>query len=437
MKRIDTQASLRIAVLMEMLEDVSRARGPEEAIRAYASRIQRVRPLDAFVEVVVGPGAGLGPGEFKLSRWFVADPALPGTTPAPATDPARDFDPADPPVHRGGLIGDVVARHEPQLIHALSLAADPVLGPIAPEMGSCLAVPVFTDGLVQEWWLLFRRDPEGYTLADLEDDLLISNLFGAMTANLQAVQQIRVLIQRLQDQFEEVARVQQSLLPARLPELPGATFATSYLTSDQAGGDYYDFFPLPGARLGVFVGDVSGHGPGAATVMARLHAILHCSDLSLGPAKVLAFVNTHLARTTSQGGYVTCLLGILDPAARSFTYASAGHPAPRVRDPLGRVHAMGGPPAGMPLGIIDEPYGLEEAAVALHPGQTVAIYTDGLYESFNDDRAMLGVEGLDAAIAASSGQPQDVVDAMHAAVFAHTGKRARDDDQTIVVFRID
>lgn len=433
MNRIDTQGSLRIAVLMEMLEEVSRARSPEDAVRAYASRIRRVRPFDAFVEVVVGPRAGLCPGEFKLARWFVDNSAAHSSL----ADLTGDVELDALPARRGGLIGDIVARHDPQLIHALDLAADPVLGPIAPEMGACLAVPVFTDGRVQEWWLMFRREPDGYTLGDLEDDLLIGNLFGAMTSNLEAVQQIRVLLARLREQFEEVARVQQSLLPARLPELPGAEFATSYLTSDQAGGDYYDFFPLPAGRLGVFVGDVSGHGPGAATVMARLHAILHCSDLSLGPAKVLEFVNAHLARTTIQGGYVTCLLGVLDTAARTFTYASAGHPAPRVRDPDGRVHAMGGPPAGMPLGIIDEPYRLEEAAVALHPGQTVAVYTDGLNESFDDARTMLGVEGLDVAISRSSGAPQDVVDAMHAAVFAHTGRRARVDDQTLVVFRVE
>jgi sigma-B regulation protein RsbU (phosphoserine phosphatase) len=432
-KRVPTRDSLRIAVLMEMLEEMSQARGPEDAVRAYARRIRRVRPMDAFVEVVVGPRAGLKPGEFKVARSLRAA----DLSAYDLSALARHVEIEPLPVQRGGVVGDIVSRSEPQLIHDLSTGRDPVLGEHAAGMGSCLAVPIFTAGIVQEWWLMFRRGATAYDLSDLEDDLLIGNLFGAMTANLEAVEQIRGLIARLQEQFEEVARVQQSLLPAALPDIPGASFATSYLTSDQAGGDYYDFFPLGDGRVGVFVGDVSGHGPGAATVMARLHAILHCSDLRAGPAAVLSFVNAHLARTTTQGGYVTGLLGVLDAPARRFTYASAGHPAPRVRDAAGTVRALGGPVTAMPIGIIDEPYAVEEAGVDLAPGQTVAIYTDGLSESFSPERTMLGVDGLDRAIGGAGPTPQDVVDAVHAAVFAHTGKRTRDDDQTLVVFRVD
>jgi sigma-B regulation protein RsbU (phosphoserine phosphatase) len=289
---------------------------------------------------------------------------------------------------------------------------------------------------VLNWNFQFKRDPEGFTEKDLEEQLLQVNLFGSMTKNLVSLEQNRKLNARLQAQFEEVARVQQALLPKANPQIPGLVFATSYLTSEQAGGDYYDFFELSGGRWGILIADVAGHGPGAATVMAMLHAILHAHPgINDGPAAVLEYANERLYAAQMEQSFVTAIFAVYDPATRVMTYARAGHPPLRIKDTrTGEVCVVTGD-GGVPLGILERE-GLEQHEVRLVPGQTVVFYTDGITEAFDGDRRMFGTDGLDAALKKCTGEPDCVVDSVHAALFEHTGSRSRDDDQTLVVFKV-
>lgn len=428
-KRVDTSLSLRVAILLEMLEEVSRAEAPEQAVASYAARIRKIRPMDAFVGVSV---RNLEPGQYKLTRLYRGEEI--GGKGASTTNPWKEW--ASIPAHTGGFIGEAIARQEPQLIHNLDVRHDPALGDHLADMGSCLVVPLFDGGQILNWSFMLRRGAESYRLEDLEDNLLTGNLFGAMTKSLVVRGQLRATNERLQKQFQEVARVQQSLLPASLPDIPGIKFATSYLTSEEAGGDYYDFFELADGRLGILIADVSGHGPGAATVMAMLHAILHAyPQIQDGPASVLRFANKRLAAAKVEGGFVTAVFGVLDPKTRRFTVARAGHPLPRLKGADGHVSDINGVGA-LPMGIVEDGYDISECSVTLSKGQTVVLYTDGITESFDDQRRMFGIEGLDAALEKCSGDPDCVVDTVYKSLFAHTGKMTRDDDQTLVVFRI-
>lgn len=427
---IDTSRSLRIAILMEMLEDVSKALGAEEAVQAYARRIRRVRPLDAFYALSV---EALPRGQFRITRTLRAE-SVGGRgvlTPEPS-----DAELASLPIHSSGFFAQIVARPDPQLYQQLKLASDPVLGPALAEMGSCVAVPQFQRGRITDWSILFRREPTGYSFEDLEDDLLIINLLGSMVQNLESVQRIGSLHQQLHDQFAEVARVQRALLPASLPDHPGLTFAASYLTSGQAGGDYYDFLPRPDGSILVFIADVSGHGPAAATVMAMLHAILHaCPCLDNGPAAILRFANSHLARSSIDGSHVTAVMAQVHPAASHITIARAGHPLPRLRSLSGAVRPLEGP-AAPPMGIIADGFDSTDYTLPLAPGDTVVLFTDGLPEGENARGEQFGIPRLDAAISSSSGAPDAVVQAIHNDIAAFTGRASRDDDQTLVVIHV-
>ncbi len=106
--------------------------------------------------------------------------------------------------------------------------------------------------------------------------MMMGNLIGAITRNLVALKEVERLNKVLTAQFEEVARVQQSLLPEKLPDIPSLAVATSYLTSDQAGGDYYDFLPMPGKSPRDSGCGCIGAWSRRATIMAMLRAILHC-----------------------------------------------------------------------------------------------------------------------------------------------------------------
>jgi sigma-B regulation protein RsbU (phosphoserine phosphatase) len=133
-------------------------------------------------------------------------------------------------------------------------------------------------------------------------------------------------------ELESVAAAQRMLLPARLPEAPGLDLAVAYRPARQAGGDLYDFLPLPGGGLGVFVADVTGHGAAAALLAAVVHGMVRACPHAGSPADLLAFINDWLTvgERDWHGRFVTAFYGVYDPATRTLTYANAGHPTPRL-----------------------------------------------------------------------------------------------------------
>lgn len=441
MVEIDTSNSQRLAILMEMLEDVSRASSPQAAVQAFASRFWRIRRADKLLAVSV---RNMPEGQYKITRRtrvVLRDGEY--TQESVNVNPWSQWH--ELPSHSGGFIGEVIAGGVPRLFHNLDLADDPVIGAETVGMGSCVAVPSFDRGETLNWTFQFRREPDFYTLEALEDALLTGNLFGSITRSLVALEENRRLTERLHRQFDEVARVQQSLLPKQLPKIPGIRFATSYLTSEQAGGDYYDFFDLPGGRLGIVIADVSGHGPGAATVMAMLHAMIHAypgDPDSISPAGVVRFANTRLVEASLDGSFVTAFVGLFDPKTLELRYCNAGHPPPRIKDrDSGVVRALEGE-STFPLGIMNDMQ-TPESTVQLRRGQTLVLYTDGIPESRPPERPgvlaprpMFAEEGIDRALTKCTGHAECVVDSIHTALYEHTGERTRADDQTLVVMEL-
>ncbi len=438
--------STRLDLMLEMLEVISRQTEPNEAVRHFSARMRELSGHHGAVAISL---RGLEPGEYKITRLFGIEPPAKileaagngelrpaaGEDPATfATNPWRDWQRM--PTLRGGFLGELIAQQRPQVLSGLAVQDDPVLGDALAEMGSALVTPVFDGGEMLNWLFTFRREPEGYSQADLENQMLITNLFGSMTRNLVWAQRAQALNDALQAQFEEVARVQQSLLPERNPEIPGVTIATSYLTSDQAGGDYYDFFELRDGRWGFLIADVSGHGAGAATIMAMLHAILHgYPNLHDGPARVLKHANDRLIAARMSSSFVTAIFAVYDPRRRELIYSRAGHPPPVIKDRRsGAVRLLEGA-GSLPLGVLPE-FEPREETVKLQPGETVVLYTDGVTEEFDDQRRMFGTEGLLEAISDCSGQPDCIVDSVHGALYRHTGRRSRRDDQTLVVMSV-
>src|SRR5205807_171916 len=105
---------------------------------------------------------------------------------------------------------------------------------------------------------------------------------------------------------------------------------------------------------GILIADVSGHGTPAAVMMAITHSIAHtCDDEPMPPSKLMNFVNRHLSEryTNGTGTFVTAFYGVLDPAIRELTYATAGHPSPRLRRRDGMVQPVAIDRGGLPLGI--------------------------------------------------------------------------------------
>lgn len=425
-KRVETSDNPRVGTLLELVRETSRASSPRDVAAAFGRHFWKIRPTQAMVSASV---RGLEPGRYKVTRLVDMED---GSRTIPI-DPWKDW--ARLPTHRGGFIGALIAEPIPRLLHHLDVRGDPAIGDFVAGLGSCMAIPLFDGGEALNWSFQFRRDPEGFSVKELEDAILIANLVGGTNGKLILVEQVKRLNDALRRQFDEVARVQRSLLPRQLPTVPGLELAASYVTSNEAGGDYYDFIPMPDGRWGIMIADVAGHGAAAATVMAMLHAIIHGYPGPKGdPADVLAYTNRRLIEARLENSFVTAFFAVYDPRSATLTYASSGHNAPLLKDGrTGAVATLDGATT-FPLGVL-EAYEPRSARVTLRPRDTVVLYTDGITEAFDAERRMFGVEGLDRALTDCSGDPDCVISSVHAALYRHTGSLGRADDQTLVAMR--
>jgi sigma-B regulation protein RsbU (phosphoserine phosphatase) len=269
-----------------------------------------------------------------------------------------------------------------------------------------------------------------------------SGLFGRGTQTLVLRNQLANALNALDRELQVVGEMQRSLLPSKLPEIPGFDVAAYYQTSARAGGDYYDFFPLDKGQWGVLIADVSGHGTPAAVLMAITRAIAHAlPSVHSDPGRLLCHLNTELTRSyTREGTFVTAFYGVLDPASRTFRYSSAGHNPPRLaRGGRNRVEALDRA-ADIPIGI-DSAVRYEQAEVTLERGDFLLLYTDGITEAMgagdsNTYRPLFGVEGVDRLLINGHGRPAtDCLDRIRAEVAVFTDNAPAADDQTLVAMR--
>ncbi|HEV2739560.1 MAG TPA: PAS domain S-box protein [Candidatus Elarobacter sp.] len=178
--------------------------------------------------------------------------------------------------------------------------------------------------------------------------------------------------------------LQRAMLPAVLPEVAGLAFDAVYFpgaTEAEIGGDWYDAIALPDGRVVVSIGDVTGRGLTAAVIMGRMRqAIETLSTYESDPVRLLDAADGVLRRAHPDA-IVTALVGVVDPAARTLAYATAGHPTPIVRASDGTLRQL--PGRGLPLGLRE---GREPPAttVVLPPSSLVVFFTDGLVESTRD-----------------------------------------------------
>jgi len=428
MTRISLDSVPRIGELLSLFRTISRATDPVEVQRRFGDDLRLHGNADAYVSV---SRRGMPRGQYKITRAMLREEL--GIV---AVDPWSRW--SEIPAASGGFIGRLIETDDPEIHHNLRLDHDPVLGEWLEQFHACLALPLFDEGEALNWAILLSRSPTGFGPADMIDFLFRGNMVGRITKTLLVNRKVSELNRRLADQLEQVARLQQSLLPERLPSIPGLGVATSYLTSNEAGGDYYDFLELGSGRLGVVVADVSGHGAGAAGVMAMLQAILHAApNPGEGPAALLNYTNRQLAEKRLGSQFVTAFVGNLDLERRRFTYSNAGHNHPQHRLRSGEVRSIDGA-SSLPLGILDDT-AYEQETIDLAGGDTLVLYTDGITEAFSPppNPQMYGLDRLRRALEECTGMPECVVDSVHQSLYAHTRSRDRADDQTIVALQLD
>jgi predicted ester cyclase len=202
--------------------------------------------------------------------------------------------------------------------------------------------------------------------------------------------------ERVEQELRVARIIQQASLPKEVPEQEGWQISPYYQPAREVGGDFYDFFELRDGRLGLVVGDATGHGVPAALVMASARSMLRAvAQASDSPGEVLRSVNDPLVTDIPSNMFVTCFYAVLDPESTSLRYANAGHDLPY-------LHRNGDAEElrarGMPLGLMPG-MGYEEKEIELDVGEGVFFYSDGLVEAHDPKGKMFGFPRLKALIA--------------------------------------
>ncbi|WP_354701043.1 hypothetical protein DSM112329_01350 [Paraconexibacter sp. AEG42_29] len=221
---------------------------------------------------------------------------------------------------------------------------------------------------------------------------------------LAGEQAARVKAEALYEREHEIAStLQQALLPAELPVTPGLAIATHFEAGGegtQVGGDWFDTFTLPGGRIGLLVGDVSGRGVDAASRMGQLRSVARAYALEgHPPTEVVERLNA-FHQVLAPDDMTTLIYAVVEPDRNVVRIVNAGHPPAAIAVPGAQPRLVDGScPA---LGVVDV-CDAEEVVVAFPADAVLVLYTDGLVE-----RRSEGIETGLARLLGALGQAPDI-----------------------------
>jgi serine phosphatase RsbU (regulator of sigma subunit) len=202
---------------------------------------------------------------------------------------------------------------------------------------------------------------------------------------------------RAAQELEIAKQVQARLFPQTLPSLTTLEYAGVCIQARQVGGDYYDFLDLGRERLGLVIGDIAGKGIAAALLMANLQANLRsqCAIALDQPQHFLRSVNQLFFENTADSAYATLFFAEYDDKAGRLRYANCGHLCAlllRSDNTLERLDST-----ATVLGLFKD-WDCSIGERRLFPGDTLALYTDGITEAFNQAEEDFGEHRLIAAL---------------------------------------
>ena len=272
-------------------------------------------------------------------------------------------------------------------------------------------------------------------------DVHITSEFATLSEGINAtVGALRRAIEnearRIDAELEMGRTIQASVLPTALPPDPRFRLAATMRTAKEVGGDFYDFFPLPGDRIALLIADVSGKGITAALYMMNAKALLKARILAHpdDPALALTEANQTLCANNQAHMFITVFLAILDLPTGTLTTLNAGHNPPLLRTCEGwdYLRAKHGPALG-----ISPKAKYPALPHTLLPGDRLLLYTDGVTEAQNPAHTLFGERRLLDAIQAASDSPQATLDALLAAIGAFASTAPQADDITLLTVTYD
>jgi serine phosphatase RsbU (regulator of sigma subunit) len=282
------------------------------------------------------------------------------------------------------------------------------------------------------WGGVFTRfedlDRNSFALVSLDEvSRAIEERRRAIAARLEAER-------RAAHELEIAKQVQARLFPQALPEVQTLEYAGICIQASEVGGDYYDFLHLGRDRLGFALADISGKGIAAALIMANLQANLRTqSSIAWDePERFLQSVNSLFYENTAESVYASLFFGAYDDQVRRLRYANCGHLCALLLRANGALERLDSTCTVMGL---FKDWNCAMAECSLFAGDTFALYTDGITESFNDAGEEFGEHRLIEALRQNRGSsPQTMLDSIVEEVRRFSG-REQHDDITLIVAR--
>jgi hypothetical protein len=425
--------SRRISVDMLRRDLATHAVGLDQSIRAAS--IQGPANLRALLDAVRSNSGG------KIAWLVVRDSsgkllAASGALAAPTFDPVvfREQSRKRLPVYKtletesGEVVVEAFPLRLPAFTAPVVFRNISVGDPPAPRPWAMLEIARFLDGTSAPLWSLRRSliINSSAALALLVSLALMARRFRAYVAG-----------QRLEQQLAIARQVQEDLLPANRPAARSFDLAAHNAPAAQVGGDFYDTFPTDNLGHAFVLGDVSGKGIPAALLMGVLHGAVRSSSWTESPqqhVEATRRLNRLLCEHASHERFATMFWAYYDAPSGLLHYVNAGHCPPLLlRDGATRVSTLdeGGPVLGLLPGA-----GYRQGSVALEPGDTLVLYSDGIIETAAPDGDLFGAERLADVLENASGLDAAAIrDRIldHLAAFAPVAEP--DDDRTLLVVR--
>jgi sigma-B regulation protein RsbU (phosphoserine phosphatase) len=411
----------RLATTVDVMRELSRVNDPQEMNQVYTRRMVELFPTTR---------------QISLSRRKLHAPSVRVTRSSHWTEEINPWkEPHRLPVLNGGLFADLLYADEPRIIDDLKLAPNDPAAEYLRGQRSLIAIPLYDAGSAMNMVVATRAEAHAFPPERFPDLVWMSNLFGRATQSSLLSKRLQTASEQANHEIQIVARMQRSLLPEKLPDIPTVDMAVHYQTSSKAGGDYYDVLQLPKGRWGFLMADVSGHGVPAAVLMAITHSLTKTyTGNPWPPGLLLSYLNKHLAAhyTRSFGTFVTACYAIYDPDHGTLTYANAGHPPPRlIRCSDGTRQVLEGRQR-LPLGILEQEV-YPEDTVSLVPNDQVIFYTDGITEAVDGQNERYGTDRLDQVLSSCPTEAGAMVRAVLADIERFTQGTPANDDRTLLV----
>jgi len=279
-----------------------------------------------------------------------------------------------------------------------------------------------------------RRSGQAFTAGDQKLVTAIASQIGAAIQNARLVRQ-SLDQERLQQEMQLAHDLQMKLLPSAEHVAPEASVSARVVPAEDVGGDFYNLYRLSNGRIGVMIGDVSGHGYQAALIMALTMSAsaIHAQGTD-DPAEMLRRLHQSVREElTTTEMFVSALYAVVDRNLGVLRYGNTGHPHAFVVTRAGDVERLGA--GGPPLGMSDEAPSSETRPWDVG-GDLLVLFTDGITDARNREGIRLGEEPvLDCVLQYRDEPPDQIASRVFALLDNYTGDTPRRDDLTLVILK--